>query len=1077
MDKQRTAIELGARYRIGRVAVVMLLAGLVAPKPALGQMATGTYTGDGVDNRAITGVGFQPDVVIVKRYPNKNALIRTSTMTGDASKKFVGSGLFSNTIQSLDADGFTVGTDDFINQSSEPYHWIAFKAAAGSLKVGTYTGDGTDNRSITGVGFQPDYVIMAPENSQHPYHRSSAMAGDASAKMDGSALSTNRIQALEPDGFQVGSDAAVNNNTTIYHYVAWKAVAGQLEVGSYAGDSSDNRNIAVSFQPKWVVVQANTSVSVGDGSPGTIHRPDTMTGDVSINFNWAYSSTTFADCIQALQTTGFQVGTNQTVNQSGKTYYWMAFGGKGYRMDTGTYTGDGIDNRGITGVGFQPDVVFVKQDSSQRIQVRTSTMTGDASKSMAATTSLSSNRIQSLDSDGFTVGTNGDVNGNGANYRWIAFQAGAGRLHVDSYTGNGSDNRSITGVGFQPDYLIVIPAGSYQTYQRFSSMSGDTSVHFGSSATTTNRIQALEADGFQVGSSTDVNASGEVYHYVAWKSIAGQVGVGTYTGDGTDDRSIAGLGFKPGWMVIKATSGDYAVHRPDTLTGDATQHFNNTGNFSDGIQALEPDGFQVGTHSTVNTNGTTYHWAAFINPGAGIPALTLTNHDAGQESDAFTQSGGETDAELFGFNLDAGGDTIAVTELVFQLSNISGLTDPDWTFGEIVVDDDGDGTIDVGETTTVGGVETVDQAAGTITFPVSFNVSSATNYILRMDFSSLSEGDTVRISLNSADVTTAYIESGSTSAVTHSEVTPALGWMATGTYTGDGTDNRAIIEVGFQPDVVIVKGDGKNPYLRSSTMTGDVSKQLVSNESLAANHIQSLDADGFTVGSDAEVNQGSTAYYWIAFQASAGQLDVGTYVGNTADNRSIGGVGFQPDYLIVMSEGGRNTIHRSSAMVGDASIRFSDQNMDTDKIQAFEASGFQLGTHNHVNASGETFHYVAFKAVAEQMSVGSYTGDGADDRDITDVGFQPGYLIIKGDASVIGAHRTSDVVGDLTLDFKNGVIYANGIQAFQATGFQVGTNSKVNQSANTYYWMAFNNAPASSSPRIISWTEVDPHYP
>ncbi len=214
----------------------------------------------------------------------------------------------------------------------------------------------------------------------------------------------------------------------------------------------------------------------------------------------------------------------------------------------------------------------------------------------------------------------------------------------------------------------------------------------------------------------------------------------------------------------------------------------------------------------------------------------------------------------------------------------------------------------------------------------------------------------------------------------------------------------------------------------------------------------------------------------IAFQASAGQLDVGTYVGNTADNRSIGGVGLQPDYLIVMSAGGRNTIHRSSAMVGDASIRFSDQNMDTDKIQAFAASGFQLGPHNHVNASGETFHYVAFKAVAEQMSVGSYTGDGADDRDITDVGFQPGYLIIKGDASLIGAHRTSDVVGDLTLDFKTVANYANGIQAFQATGFQVGTNSKVNQSSTTYYWIAFANAAAASTPRIISWAEVDPYY-
>ena len=166
MDEQRNAIEPGTRRRIVRVAVVILLAGLVAPKPALGQMVTGTYLGDGVNNRIITGVGFQPDVVILKRYPHKNALIRTSTMTGDWSKRFIGQSLYTNTIQSLDADGFSVGTDVFVNESGAPYHWIAFKAAAGSLKVDSYTGNGTDNRSITGVGFQPDYVIVAPANSQ-----------------------------------------------------------------------------------------------------------------------------------------------------------------------------------------------------------------------------------------------------------------------------------------------------------------------------------------------------------------------------------------------------------------------------------------------------------------------------------------------------------------------------------------------------------------------------------------------------------------------------------------------------------------------------------------------------------------------------------------------------------------------------------------------------------------------------------------------------------------------------------------------------------------------------------------------
>jgi len=118
---------------------------------------------------------------------------------------------------------------------------------------------------------------------------------------------------------------------------------------------------------------------------------------------------------------------------------------------------------------------------------------------------------------------------------------------------------------------------------------------------------------------------------------------------------------------------------------------------------------------------------------------------------------------------------------------------------------------------------------------------------------------------------------------------------------------------------------------------------------------------------------------------------------------------------------------------------------------------------------------VAFKASAGQMSVGSYTGDGTDDRGITGVGFQPEYLILKGDATVNGAHRTTSVAGDSTLDFKTVANYADGIQALQTDGFQVGTNTKVNQNATTYYWMAFATAPASSKPKIIRWVEVNPN--
>ena len=53
--------------------------------------------------------------------------------------------------------------------------------------------------------------------------------------------------------------------------------------------------------------------------------------------------------------------------------------------------------------------------------------------------------------------------------------------------------------------------------QAQQSLSGDASFRWNATAGSPNRIQALEADGFQVGTSDQVNKSGETYHYIAFK--------------------------------------------------------------------------------------------------------------------------------------------------------------------------------------------------------------------------------------------------------------------------------------------------------------------------------------------------------------------------------------------------------------------------------------------------------------------------------------------------------------------------------------------------------------------------------
>ncbi len=137
--------------------------------------------------------------------------------------------------------------------------------------------------------------------------------------------------------------------------------------------------------------------------------------------------------------------------------------------------------------------------------------------------------------------------------------------------------------------------------------------------------------------------------------------------------------------------------------------------------------------------------------------LTLSDHTVGQESDAFTDKGGETDAELFAFKLDPNsGSSITVTQIVFRLTEIIGLGDGDWGDVEIIEDTNSDGNIGGSETTARGGGGIVSTSAGTITFSTSFSVTAATDYILRADFTTLSGGDHVHIDLDESDISGSF---------------------------------------------------------------------------------------------------------------------------------------------------------------------------------------------------------------------------------------------------------------------------------------------------------------------------------
>jgi len=285
--------------------------------------------------------------------------------------------------------------------------------------------------------------------------------------------------------------------------------------------------------------------------------------------------------------------------------------------------------------------------------------------------------------------------------------------------------------------------------------------------------------------------------------------------------------------------------------------------------------------------------------------------------------------------------------------------------------------------------------------------------------------------------------------------------FAQGKYTGNGT-SKSITGVGFQPAIVVVKGDtAQYPVIKTANMPTTYAK--VWNNPWPATAITSLDADGFSVGAHATVNSNGVIYYWQAWKAESGLVATGTYTGNGADDRNINGVGFQPAFVHVM-EGAATTViaTRFSTVVGDYTqfLHLDSLVPMADGIQGFNGDGFQVGTHGTVNANGVTYYWVAWRCASGVLATGTYDGDGSDSRAITGLPFQPVYAIINGITPTYSlarraGHRGNQHTGDSSQVFANLADAANRIQSMDSEGFTVGTDNSTNLAGYTYHYVVF----------------------
>lgn len=276
---------------------------------------SGSYVGNGADNRSIVGIGFAPEFVMVRKATGAETCIRATGFAAGYSKVTDNGTLVTDNIQALEADGFQVGTDIRVNQNGSTYFYLAMAQGGdvGHFKVLSYEGQMT-TKDVTGVGFQPDVVmVMDIDYNNRVCWRHKDHPGQGC----GWATASNEaINAFLADGFRVGVTAATNWDGHTYVALCMKELAGQLDCPSYAGNDADNRSISgVGFQPTAGWTQPRSEWPTRWGAV----RFSAETGDNSMRMNNAGGEA--ANYLQAFESDGFQVGTSEFVNLSGLTYY------------------------------------------------------------------------------------------------------------------------------------------------------------------------------------------------------------------------------------------------------------------------------------------------------------------------------------------------------------------------------------------------------------------------------------------------------------------------------------------------------------------------------------------------------------------------------------------------------------------------------------------------------------------------------------------------------------------------------------------------------------------------------------
>jgi hypothetical protein len=323
------------------------------------------------------------------------------------------------------------------------------------------TGDGTTNKSFTGVGFQPDMIWNKIRSTTYAHWLYDAVRGAGAEKEispngtagmgDNDNAQYGYISSFDSDGFSVtgsSSSAYFNQNSETYVNWFWKA-NGQ-------GSSNTDGSINTTYTSANTTSGFSISTYSGTGSAATIghglgaipqvmivkntyqaehwivyhHKSNATPEDYYLRLNDTSAAADFGMWNDTAPTSSvFSVGTSTSVNQAGGTFVAYCFAEKKGFSKFGSYTGNGNADGAFIYTGFKPAFVIIKSKGSgtdwRLVDNKRDTFNPSTKQlfpnTNGAETTHSNYGIDFLYNGFKHRNTNSDLNQNSVNYIYMAF--------------------------------------------------------------------------------------------------------------------------------------------------------------------------------------------------------------------------------------------------------------------------------------------------------------------------------------------------------------------------------------------------------------------------------------------------------------------------------------------------------------------------------------------------------------------------------------------------------------------------------------------------------------------------------